>query len=350
LFGGTPGRTGGTAGRLGRHAARPVHTATDPSAAGPCGEAAEARDASRVVIRGQAVNPRRTRGGGVEDVEPTVTQAGNAAGSRPPRPTGRHRCAGGGCRQSDSPGNSRSRTPIAIRRQRPGRDASRAVTRSRPPAVSAAHGDGRALTAAQPTNARACTVRLHSPAKTPVSARCDGGNDVEPDVVLRAVLYHYAEDSPYVRLDEWDGTACSSCGDRVASGDTYHCDRCGEDVCDGRSRRGRPAGGVAGPSRDGGRRVLGPAGAAQLPPLPGLGRGRPSRRPRGRRRQARPHVCGGALAGGADPRRAGEELRRRARPARPDATGGHRPRGGHRARRTARGRRVRRSAGTPPQA
>jgi hypothetical protein len=51
--------------------------------------------------------------------------------------------------------------------------------------------------------------------------------------VLRGVLMHYAEDSPYVRLDAWDGSSCDACGTTVPSGDTYFCGGCHSDVCDG---------------------------------------------------------------------------------------------------------------------
>ena len=69
--------------------------------------------------------------------------------------------------------------------------------------------------------------------EAPVRTALREGRLSDAFLILRGVLYHYAEDSPYVRLDEWDGTACSSCGDRVAAGDSYHCDGCGDDVCDG---------------------------------------------------------------------------------------------------------------------
>jgi hypothetical protein len=50
--------------------------------------------------------------------------------------------------------------------------------------------------------------------------------------IVRGILNTYSPDSPYVRLDEWDGTACHDCGYVVDSESSYWCTFCDEGYCD----------------------------------------------------------------------------------------------------------------------
>lgn len=51
-------------------------------------------------------------------------------------------------------------------------------------------------------------------------------------MIVRSVLTTYNPDSPYVKLDEWYGTACYECGDRTDEDHRYYCEACGYDYCD----------------------------------------------------------------------------------------------------------------------
>jgi hypothetical protein len=50
--------------------------------------------------------------------------------------------------------------------------------------------------------------------------------------LVRSVLTTYNPDSPYVRLDEWDGTPCYDCGASIGSDDLFFCERCEHDYCE----------------------------------------------------------------------------------------------------------------------
>jgi len=52
--------------------------------------------------------------------------------------------------------------------------------------------------------------------------------------LVNSVLNTYNEQSPYVRLDEWDGssgTSCHECGSSVDDDDSYYCDECDHTFC-----------------------------------------------------------------------------------------------------------------------
>jgi hypothetical protein len=66
-----------------------------------------------------------------------------------------------------------------------------------------------------------------------VSAALRQGRLFDAFALLRGVLSHYARDSPYARLDAWDGRPCDSCGSDVPADDSYSCSRCGSEVCGG---------------------------------------------------------------------------------------------------------------------
>ena len=51
--------------------------------------------------------------------------------------------------------------------------------------------------------------------------------------LVRSVLENYNPRSPFVGLDEWDGTPCSDCGDRIGREESYFCSGCHSDLCDG---------------------------------------------------------------------------------------------------------------------
>lgn len=50
-------------------------------------------------------------------------------------------------------------------------------------------------------------------------------------LLVRSVLTTYNADSPYVRLDDWDGRPCNDCGCVVGDDDMYCCESCEEDFC-----------------------------------------------------------------------------------------------------------------------
>jgi hypothetical protein len=50
--------------------------------------------------------------------------------------------------------------------------------------------------------------------------------------IVRGILNTYSPDSPYVPLDEWDGTACYDCGHVVDSESSCWCTSCDESYCD----------------------------------------------------------------------------------------------------------------------
>ena len=50
--------------------------------------------------------------------------------------------------------------------------------------------------------------------------------------VVRGILNTYSPDSPYVNLDDWDGTACHECGYVADSESSYWCTFCDESYCD----------------------------------------------------------------------------------------------------------------------
>jgi len=50
--------------------------------------------------------------------------------------------------------------------------------------------------------------------------------------IVRGILNTYSPDSPYVRLDEWDGTACYDCGHVVDNENSYWCTFCDQSFCE----------------------------------------------------------------------------------------------------------------------
>jgi hypothetical protein len=50
-------------------------------------------------------------------------------------------------------------------------------------------------------------------------------------LMIRSVLEVYNSDSPYVRLDEWEGRPCHECGYTAGTDDCYLCEACEHDFC-----------------------------------------------------------------------------------------------------------------------
>jgi hypothetical protein len=67
----------------------------------------------------------------------------------------------------------------------------------------------------------------------PVERALHGGRFAEAFLLIRAVLGTYNPDSPYVRLEQWDGSPCRDCGERVREEDVYRCEGCDADLCSG---------------------------------------------------------------------------------------------------------------------
>ncbi|HEX3313431.1 MAG TPA: hypothetical protein VHR72_01015, partial [Gemmataceae bacterium] len=58
------------------------------------------------------------------------------------------------------------------------------------------------------------------------------GRLVDAFLLVQSVLATYNANSPYVRLDEWDGLLCAECGRRVGSSETQSCEGCDCTLCD----------------------------------------------------------------------------------------------------------------------
>ena len=50
-------------------------------------------------------------------------------------------------------------------------------------------------------------------------------------LMVRMVLNTYNPDSPYIKLEDWEGEACSDCGYTISDDDRYSCEECGENFC-----------------------------------------------------------------------------------------------------------------------
>jgi len=70
-------------------------------------------------------------------------------------------------------------------------------------------------------------------AAAPVERALADGRLGDAFALVRSVLANYNPRSAYVGLDEWDGTPCSDCGDRIERGESYYCIACHSDLCDG---------------------------------------------------------------------------------------------------------------------
>jgi len=50
--------------------------------------------------------------------------------------------------------------------------------------------------------------------------------------LVNSILTNYNSGSPYVSLDNWEGTACYECGYTMSSDDIWHCSYCDYDYCE----------------------------------------------------------------------------------------------------------------------
>ena len=66
----------------------------------------------------------------------------------------------------------------------------------------------------------------------PIRLALEQGRLVDFFHLIHSVLRTYNPDSPFVRLDAWDGVCCGDCGTSVSSGDTSYCQGCDDDCCD----------------------------------------------------------------------------------------------------------------------
>ena len=70
-------------------------------------------------------------------------------------------------------------------------------------------------------------------AARPLDEAVKNGRLADAFLLLRSVLTTYNPRSPYVSLDEWDGTSCSECGSSVDPDERSFCDACHAELCDG---------------------------------------------------------------------------------------------------------------------
>ena len=66
----------------------------------------------------------------------------------------------------------------------------------------------------------------------PINNALIDGRISEFFAVIHSVLQTYNPYSPYVKLEDWDGTLCSDCGYVMSEGDRYWCEQCERDFCD----------------------------------------------------------------------------------------------------------------------
>jgi len=69
-------------------------------------------------------------------------------------------------------------------------------------------------------------------ASTPIHAALAEGRIGDFFSLVRCVLTTYNPSSPYVAIENWDGTACHDCGYIAGEDDRHYCDSCNHDYCD----------------------------------------------------------------------------------------------------------------------
>ena len=65
----------------------------------------------------------------------------------------------------------------------------------------------------------------------PIRLALEQGRLVDFFQLVHSVLRTYNPDSPFVRLDAWDGVCCSECGANISREETSYCEACGDDYC-----------------------------------------------------------------------------------------------------------------------
>ncbi len=68
-------------------------------------------------------------------------------------------------------------------------------------------------------------------ASAPLHAAMVSGRICDVFLLARSVLENYNSGSPFVSLENWDGTPCSDCGYCASSDDTFYCESCEHDYC-----------------------------------------------------------------------------------------------------------------------
>jgi len=68
-------------------------------------------------------------------------------------------------------------------------------------------------------------------ATVPLRTALESGRLCDFFMMVRSVLTTYNPESPYVKLEEWDGVACYECGFMASGDDLYWCDCCQRDFC-----------------------------------------------------------------------------------------------------------------------
>ena len=69
-------------------------------------------------------------------------------------------------------------------------------------------------------------------ANAAIKAALASGRICDFFTLVRSVLTTYNPESPYVKLEDWDGTSCYECGYSVPADNTCWCDNCQHEYCD----------------------------------------------------------------------------------------------------------------------
>jgi len=64
-----------------------------------------------------------------------------------------------------------------------------------------------------------------------IHAALQAGRFCDFFLLVQSVLTTYNPDSPYVKLEHWEGQACTDCGHIVDDDDRYYCEGCENDFC-----------------------------------------------------------------------------------------------------------------------
>ncbi len=67
--------------------------------------------------------------------------------------------------------------------------------------------------------------------KSPIRRALREGRIADFLLIVANLLSTYNSSSPFVALDDWDGTRCADCGTLTTEDDRCGCDRCGGDIC-----------------------------------------------------------------------------------------------------------------------
>ena len=69
-------------------------------------------------------------------------------------------------------------------------------------------------------------------ATVPIASALREGRLVDAFLALNSVLHNYNPHSPFVALDDWEGTECADCGSLIDGDGSYFCLGCERDFCD----------------------------------------------------------------------------------------------------------------------